>query len=78
MRKLTLDPESLRVESFRTAAAPTVRGTVIAARAEIFPDEPVGYGSGCTDECMSNQSQCPILSCGSSCDPQEPGTGVGV
>ena len=75
MRKLTLDPESLCVESFGTAATPAHRGTVNAARAEIVPRIPVANGTGCTDECMSNQSQCPILSCGSDCDPQQPATG---
>lgn len=73
MRKLTLDPEALRVESFQTAARPAGRGTVHGARAEIVPDVPVGRDSGCTEPCMSNESQCPILSCGSDCEPAQPG-----
>lgn len=74
MRKLTLNPESLRVESFLTAARPTGRGTVHGARAVVVPELP-GGDSGCTDPCMSNESQCPILSCGSDCDPD--GVGIG-
>lgn len=73
MRKLKLNPEALRVETFRTASAPAGRGTVHGARA-IVPG--VGGDSGCTEPCMSNESECPILSCGSDCDPQQPGTGI--
>ena len=76
MRKLKLDPEALRVETFRTASAPAGRGTVHGARAALVPD--IGGGdSACTEPCISNQSECPILSCGSDCDPQQPGTGIG-
>jgi hypothetical protein len=74
MRKLTLDPESLRVESFRTASTPNLRGTVNAARADVIPHPPAA-DTGCTEPCMSNASECPILSCGSDCDPQ---TGVEI
>jgi hypothetical protein len=75
MRKLTLDPETLRVESFLTAAASPTRGTVrgeqqagVITVAELPGGG--GFGSECTDGCMSGQSECPILSCGSSCDPE--------
>ncbi|HET7233391.1 MAG TPA: hypothetical protein VFJ16_25490 [Longimicrobium sp.] len=74
MRKLTLDPENLRVESFIAAERPAGRGTVHGARAELVPALPAD-GSGCTDPCMSNQSECPIESCGSDCGPAGPGTG---
>lgn len=75
MRKLTLDPETLRVESFLTAATPTARGTVRGAQqlgVITVADFPVGgdRDSECTGPCMSNQSECPIMSCGSSCDPE--------
>ena len=70
MRKLKLDPEALLVETFRTASAPAGRGTIHGARAVI------GGDSGCTEPCMSNQSECPILSCGSDC-PDQPQTGTG-
>ena len=76
MRKLTLDPESLRVESFRTAVRPAGRGTVHGARADVVPIIP-GADTGCTEPCMSNESQCPILSCGSDCDPGQAGVGAG-
>lgn len=33
MKKIALDPEQLRVDSFATAAAPELRGTVNAAAA---------------------------------------------
>jgi hypothetical protein len=73
MRKLTLDPETLRVESFLTAATSTARGTVRGAQQGVItvaemPDARIG--GGCTDETMSGESLCPILSCGSSCDPE--------
>lgn len=74
MRKLTLDPETLRVESFLTAAASSARGTVRGAQqlgAITVADLPAGgRDSECTGPCMSNQSECPIMSCGSSCDPE--------
>ncbi len=74
MRKLTLDPETLQVESFLTAATSTARGTVRGAQqlgVITMADLPVnGRDSECTGPCMSNQSECPILSCGSSCDPE--------
>ncbi|HYH81077.1 MAG TPA: hypothetical protein VEX86_14845 [Longimicrobium sp.] len=71
MRKLTLDPESLRVESFLTAASPAGRGTVRGAQIGVatVPELPIGVDTGCTAPCMSNQSECPIQSCGSDCDP---------
>jgi hypothetical protein len=74
MRKLTLDPDSLRVETFLTAARPAGRGTVHGAQPVVVPDLPRA-DSGCTDPCMSNESQCPILSCGSDCVPD--GVGIG-
>jgi len=71
MRKLTLDPESLRVESFLTAASTAARGTVRGAQVGLATDPvlPGGGDTGCTEPCMSNGSDCPILSCGSDCDP---------
>jgi hypothetical protein len=66
MRTLKLDVEALAVESFHTAPAADGRGTVHGAQ-----------DSECTDPCLSEESWCPILSCGSSCDPEttvpEPG-----
>jgi len=72
MRKLTLDPETLRVESFLTAATSTARGTVRGAQqlGVITVADLPARDSECTGPCMSNQSECPILSCGSSCDPE--------
>jgi hypothetical protein len=74
MRKLTLDPETLRVESFLTAATSSARGTVRGAQQAgvitVAEMPGVRIGGGCTDETMSGESMCPILSCGSSCDPE--------
>ena len=78
MRKLTLDPEALRVETFRTATAPAGRGTIHAARAVIGGELlPAARDSECTEPCMSNQSECPIMSCGSDCNTDQPQTGIG-
>lgn len=79
--KLKLDLAELRVESFRVAGAADARGTVRGAADALGAALPgAGGDSGCTDPCMSYQSQCPILSCGSGCDPETqpagPGTGI--
>ena len=75
MRKLTLDPESLCVESFLPSASAVGRGTVRGAQMGVatVPNLPIGVDTGCTAPCMSNQSECPILSCGSDCDPDGAG-----
>ena len=80
--KLKLDLAGLRVVSFPVAGAAGGRGTVRGA-ADAFGAALPGAGggdSGCTDPCMSYQSQCPILSCGSGCDPETqpvgPETGI--
>ena len=64
MRMLKLEIDALAVESFHTAAAADARGTVHAAQ-----DGFVAFGA---EECTvpSDDSWCPILSCGSSCDPE--------
>lgn len=65
--KLKLEIEALAVESFHTAPAADGRGTVYGAQEGAFAA--FGADSECTDPCMSEESWCPILSCGSSCDP---------
>ncbi|HEX8695538.1 MAG TPA: hypothetical protein VF746_24205 [Longimicrobium sp.] len=73
--KLKLEIEALAVESFPTAPAADGRGTVHGAQEGAFAG--VGADTGCTAPCLSEESWCPILSCGSSCDPEttvpEPG-----
>ena len=75
MRMLKLEIDALEVESFHTVALVEDRGTVHGAQDGAF----VGFGddTGCTDPCLSEESWCPIESCGSSCDPEpavpEPG-----
>jgi hypothetical protein len=71
MRMLKLDIDTLAVESFHTAAALERRGTVHAAEQDGFV--PVGADTGCTAPCLSEESWCPIMSCGSSCDPETTG-----
>jgi hypothetical protein len=74
MRKIVLDLDRLHVESFITDTRRGARGTVHAAGAAAG-DAPAP--SGCTDPCMSEDSWCPILSCGSDCVPDtQPATGV--
>jgi hypothetical protein len=69
MPKLKLDLDTLHVESFRTSSSAAGRGTVHGASGvEPVISDPVEH-TGCTDECMSGPSDCPIESCGSSCDP---------
>ena len=63
MRRMRLDPDALHVESFRGESIPIFG----------FGDPaPPANDTGCTDECMSGESLCPILSCGSDCDPSDP------
>ncbi len=68
MRMLKLEIEALTVDSFHTAPAAAARGTVRGAQ-----DRLIAYDD---TECPSGVSACPILSCGSSCDPICP-TGPG-
>lgn len=62
MRMLKLEIDALAVESFHTAAATDARGTVHAAQDHFVA---VGADTGCP----TGASGCPIMSCGSSCDP---------
>jgi len=64
---LKLDLDELAVESFHTAEAAQTRGTVHGAQDRYAA---VGADTGCTAPCLSEESWCPILSCGSSCDPE--------
>lgn len=63
MRMLKLEIDALAVESFPTAAAAGARGTVHGAL--------YGFVGGADTDCTvpSDESNCPIMSCGSSCDP---------
>lgn len=69
MRKLKLDPETLRVESFGTVPTGAGAGTVYGAQDRVFAGIGAAQDTGCTQPCLSEESVCPILSCGSSCDP---------
>jgi hypothetical protein len=62
MPRLKLNPGALRVQSFQV-----VDGDPIAVP---------GGDTGCTEPCMSGDSMCYIVSCGSSCVETEGGTAV--
>ena len=67
MPKLKLDVEALEVETFATTPAGGRRGTVQAHDGSDEVATPVG-DTGCTEPCMSGESMCYIVSCGSSCE----------
>ncbi|HEU4456616.1 MAG TPA: hypothetical protein VFR81_26350 [Longimicrobium sp.] len=74
MSKLKLDLEALAVETFATTPADGRRGTVHGALAGTA-DTPA-EDTGCTAPCMSGDSMCWIVSCGSTCEAG--GRDVGV
>ncbi len=67
MSKLRLDLEALAVETFATTAAGGRHGTVRGAAHDGFADTPA-EDTGCTAPCMSGESMCWIVSCGSTCE----------
>ena len=70
MPKLKLDVEALEVETFATVAESGRRGTVRGAAYDVFAAvrETPGDDTGCTAPCMSGESLCEMVSCGSSCE----------
>ncbi|HEU4456615.1 MAG TPA: pinensin family lanthipeptide [Longimicrobium sp.] len=70
MPRLKLKLEALAVESFATVAGNGRRGTVRGAAHDAFAgtgDTPV-EDTGCTAPCLSGESGCKIISCGSTCE----------
>ncbi|HEU4452574.1 MAG TPA: hypothetical protein VFR81_05910 [Longimicrobium sp.] len=67
MRKLTLNPEDLAVESFETATAEELLGTVRGAQEDVEePAEPIETDTGFLS-IWTCQTNCNQLTCGGSC-----------
>lgn len=70
MRKLVLDPDALRVESFPVAAEPEARGTVRGAAATLDTDCQTWESPWCGYQTYE------VASCGGGCTGTSTGTGT--